>query len=229
MIDLSTTTWRIAAAVVASVPLILLAFGLPRNAGGVDVYLQNPDGSGTRLSVPPRYLSSHARGGAVNYVGLQIRASDLGVDDKTDFRLFIALRSKSPLAAAKFSDAVRSQNFVGDAPIDGFEMYRTSKGTRNAFMRPETQGSSNQDRTIFDCGPYVAELSGPILNTCEGFVSSNDRFDVFYKVPRDHMKEWQSIEQEVLTFVATLVADCFEADFPARSTSALQTHACNEW
>jgi hypothetical protein len=226
MIDLSTTTRRIAAAVAASIAVILLVFGLARSSGGVDVYLQNTDGSGTRLSVPSQYLSTdaHERGNAVNYVGLDILASDLGLDHETDFHLFITLRSKSPLAMAKVSEAVRSRNFRGDAPIDGFELYRVSKGTgTNEFMRPKT---ANGDRTIFDCGPYVAELSRPLHDRCTGFVSSTDRFDVFYKVPRDHMREWQSIEQEILALVATMVADCFQADFPAQNVAVLQRHAC---
>jgi hypothetical protein len=77
MFDLPTT-WRIAAAVVALAALIPLALGLARSAGGEDVYLQNVDGTGTRLSVPSQYLSSdaHERGGAVNYVGLTIQASE---------------------------------------------------------------------------------------------------------------------------------------------------------
>jgi hypothetical protein len=226
MFDLSTT-WRIAAAAVALAALIPLAFGLARSAGGVDVYLQNVDGTGTRLSVPSQYLSTdaHERGNAVNYVGLTIQASELDLDYETDFHLFITLRAKSPLASTKFSEAVRSQNLKGNAPIDGFELYRASKG--NEFMRPKTeQGASDQDRTIFDCGPYVAELSKPLHDRCTGYVSSHDRFDVFYKVPRDHMKEWQSIEQEVLALVETMVADCFEAAFPAQNTAVLQRHAC---
>lgn len=226
MIDLSTTTWRIAAAVAALAAVLVLAFGLARGSGGVDVYLQNTDGSGTRVSVPSQYLSSdaHERGNAVNYVGLDIQASDLGLDHESDFHLFVTLRSKSPLATAKFSEAVRSRNFRGNAPIDGFELYRVSKGTgTDEFMRPKTAAG---DRTIFDCGPYVAELSKPLHDRCTGFVSSTDHFDVFYKVPRDQMKQWQSIEQEILALVATMVADCFEADFPAQNVAFLQRHAC---
>jgi hypothetical protein len=201
--------------------------------GDTDFYLLNLGGEGTHLRVPEQnidFLPTNARQNRIgNYAGLKIPSPHALRD--ADGNIGITLRDKSQLRDKKFSKALVHGNLVGDS-LDGlFEVYRGEVGTTvHEFLLPKGQETiGGKSRTIFDCGPYTDTARTRLLwPSCAAFVSDNDRFDVLYHVPRGNLRNWHSIEAEVLAFIRTLIVDCFDAEFPAPDTASMRFHDCGK-
>lgn len=194
----------------------------------VEIYLQHPNGAGTRLRIPAAYMQwGEDRAGGVSdgmvvLVAVYPEMTPVALSqnpDKAEFSIhplrfdnLIHIRSSLPDGIKRiFADSANPATLIKHHDTPGFSLYRAKfAGQTNEYLVPIVQVSGGTD-VVFDCGPYLdSDMTKRLWGVCAAHVQATDRIMVVYKVPRRAVDRWREVHEKVMTLFRSFVVDCFE-------------------
>jgi hypothetical protein len=217
----------------------------------VEIYIQDGKGVGTRLRIPAAYMQwEEDREGGPNFsVGLiaiypemtpyalvsqkERKAYLAGIrEDPLRYDPLIIIQAANPgfieREFAGYTDPTRVLSVTDEPDFVHYTVRRA--GIREYFVPHgvEISGPGNGKKgPFFQCLPDpVGVPEGEYRIRCEANVQLNDRLYFQYYIPKQHLKEWPSVEERVNALVQSFVVDCFEGEVLQEGMVPAAFHPC---